>query len=119
MRKPNRKAGFVVTSELLLISSILTIGLIVGWVTVRNSVNAELEDFAEAIGDLDQSYSFAGVLNDNGTAVTSGSRYEDELDDFAADSADGNIDGVDNNWSFIEATSGEDGASLPATGPLP
>ena len=46
MRKKNKKAGFVVTSELLLITTILVIGLIAGWVTVRNSVNAELEDFA-------------------------------------------------------------------------
>ena len=101
MRKQNKKAGFVVTSELLLITTILVIGLIAGWVTVRNSVNAELEDFAESIGDLNQSYAFAGVLNDNATASTSGSIFTDAPDANAQDSLDGNVDGGASEWTFV------------------
>ena len=88
-----RRAGFASTSELLLITTVLVIGLIAGWVTVRNSVNAELEDFAEAVGDLNQSHAFNGVLNDNNSASTSGSLFIDAPDEFAADSDDGNNDG--------------------------
>ncbi len=101
MRKQNKKAGFVVTSELLLITTILVIGLIAGWVTVRNSVNAELEDFAEAIGDLNQSYAFNGVLNDNNSASTSGSLFVDAPDSNAQDSADGNVNGGAEEWTFV------------------
>ena len=109
MRKMNKKAGFVVTSELLLITTILVIGLIAGWVTVRNSVNAELEDFAEAIGDLNQSFAFSGILNDNATAETAGSEFGDALDDNAADAADGNVTGGagTNDWDFTPVVSGE------------
>ena len=101
MRKQNKKAGFVVTSELLLITTILVIGLIAGWVTVRNSVNAELEDVAESIGDINQSFAFAGVLNDNNTASTSGSIFTDAPDANAQDSADGNVNGGAEEWTFV------------------
>lgn len=101
MRKQNKKAGFVVTSELLLITTILVIGLIAGWVTVRNSVNAELEDFAESIGDLNQSYAFNGVLNDNNSASTSGSLFVDAADANAQDSLDGNVNGGAEEWTFV------------------
>lgn len=98
MKKPmkfrsDRRAGFAATSELLLITTVLVIGLIAGWVTVRNSVNAELEDYAEAVGDVNQSHAFNGVLNDNNSASTSGSLFADAPDEFAADSDDGNNDG--------------------------
>lgn len=93
MKHRPRCAGFATTSELLLITTVLVIGLIAGWVTVRNSVNAELEDFAEAAGDVNQSHAFAGVLNDNNAASTSGSLFADASDEFAADSDDGNNDG--------------------------
>ena len=109
MRKMNKKAGFVVTSELLLITTILVIGLIAGWVTVRNSVNAELEDFAEAIGDLNQSFAFSGILNDNSTAETAGSEFEDLADENAADATDGNVTGGPGSadWDFTAVVSGE------------
>ena len=93
MKRRSRCAGFATTSELLLITTVLVIGLIAGWVTVRNSVNAELEDLAEAAGDVNQSHASAGVLNDNNTASSSGSLFTDAPDEFAADSDDGNNDG--------------------------
>ena len=116
MRKKNKKAGFVVTSELLLITTILVIGLIAGWVTVRNSVNAELEDFAESIGDLNQSYAFTGVLNDNNTASTSGSIFTDAPDANAQDSADGNVNGGAEEWTFV-APSASEAASTAVVAP--
>jgi hypothetical protein len=107
MRKMNKKSGFVVTSELLLITTILVIGLVAGWVTVRNSVNAELEDFAEAIGDINQSFTFQGIVNDNGSATTAGSAFDDTPDANAQDATDGNVDGNTGDWDFTAVTSGE------------
>jgi hypothetical protein len=107
MRKMNKKSGFVVTSELLLITTILVIGLVAGWVTVRNSVNAELEDFAEAIGDINQSFTFQGIVNDNGSATTAGSAFDDVPDTHAQDATDGNVNGGTGDWDFTAVTSGE------------
>ena len=111
-----KKGGFVVTSELLLITTILVIGLIAGMVTVRNAVNTELEDFAEAIGDLDQSYAFAGIVNDNQTAATAGSRFDDAPDNNAEDSTDGNINSGVAEWSFTAVVSGETPITSVGTG---
>ena len=91
--RPDRRSGFASTSELLLITTVLVIGLIAGWITVRNAVNSELEDVAESVGDVNQSHAFTGVLNDNSTAAVSGSLFADAPDESAADSDDGNNDG--------------------------
>ena len=91
--RPDRRAGFAATSELLLITTVMVIGLVAGWITVRNAVNSELEDSAEAFGDVNQSHASAGLLNDNNTASISGSLFADAPDESAADSDDGNNDG--------------------------
>jgi len=81
MKKQQKKqAGFIVSAELILIATILVIGLIVGMVAVRNATNAELEDVAEAIGALDQSYFFFGVDDSATDAWTSGSQWTDNID---------------------------------------
>lgn len=54
-------AGFVVSTELVLVATILVIGSIVGQATLRDAVIAELADTAEAINDINQSYSFTSV----------------------------------------------------------
>lgn len=123
----NKKSGFIVTAELLLITTILVIGLIVGMVTLRNSMNAELEDVAEAIGDLNQSYNFMGLLVDNGTGATAGSCYTDEPDANGLDDQGGNVTSTDlENWTFTDCPGNENGID-PQTvqfaagglGPLP
>lgn len=52
-------AAFVVSADLILISTILVIGVLVGLVTLRDQVVQELGDLATAVGNLNQSYSFA------------------------------------------------------------
>ena len=88
MRKSQRKqsqAGFIVTVELLFIVTILVIGLLVGWIAVRDATVAELADVAEAVGALDQSYEYNGVTGDTvPPAVTAGGLYVDEPDNPAA-----------------------------------
>lgn len=52
MRTPSlypRQTGYVLSTEYLLFATILVIGLLVGWVTLRDSFNAELMDTSNAI----------------------------------------------------------------------
>ncbi len=71
--------GFVVSSELVLIATIVVIGLITGLVTVRDQVIQELADVADAISEIDQSYSWSGVTAH--AASTAGSIFDD-LNDY-------------------------------------
>lgn len=65
------ESGVVVSTDLILVSSILVIGLLVGLATVRDQIVQELGDTALAVGNVNQSYSFAAhtatYVDDNGT----------------------------------------------------
>ncbi len=74
----NDEAGFVVSSELVLIGTILVLGVVVGLATVRDQVVQELGDLALAISNINQSYSFSGVTGH--TSSTAGSVFADQLD---------------------------------------
>jgi hypothetical protein len=80
-----KQAGFVLTSELIVLSTTMVAALVIGLSTMRDSVTAELEDVAEAIGSLDQSYAFDGMINAQGTAEISGSGFIDAVDVNAGD----------------------------------
>ncbi|HAH47141.1 MAG TPA: hypothetical protein DCM07_20260 [Planctomycetaceae bacterium] len=84
----NDEAGFVVSSELVLIGTILVLGVVVGLATVRDQVVQELGDLALAISNINQSYSFSGVTGH--TSSTAGSMFEDLTDfcDPTTDTAD-------------------------------
>ncbi len=81
----NDEAGFIVSAELVLIATLLVIGLIVGLSEVQHAIVSELNDVADAIGELNQCYSFSGFhKRDIGGvvhAVTYGSDFEDLRDD--------------------------------------
>ncbi len=90
MKKQQKKeAGFIVSAELVLIATILVIGLIVGMVVIRDAVTAEMHDVAEAIGAVDQSYSYAGITALDGAgsilAIVAGSEWNDGVDFTAGD----------------------------------
>ncbi len=82
MKLKKKMGGFVQTAELVLISTVLVTGLTVGLVNVRDAVNTELEDVAESVGALNQSYSFAGIEADSGsgTNFVQGSEWTDSQD---------------------------------------
>jgi hypothetical protein len=90
MRKSRNQKGFIVSTELMLIVTILVIGLIVGLSAIRTAVVTELADVADAIGSVSQTYSFSGVQGHH--AVTSGSEWVD-----GADTCDEN--GINNSVS--------------------
>lgn len=54
------EAGFVISAELALISTLCVLGLVVGLSSVRDAVNCELTDLSTAICSLDQSYYYTG-----------------------------------------------------------
>jgi hypothetical protein len=88
------ECGFVVSSDLILISTILVLGLLVGLVTLRDQIVQELADVAMAVGNLNQSYSFAEhtVDFDGLTFTVAGSSFEDESDFGESGSGENNLD---------------------------
>ena len=47
--------GFVVSSELILLATMLVLGMLTGLNTIRDQVVQELGDVADAISEIDQS----------------------------------------------------------------
>lgn len=84
----NDEAGFVVSTELILIATILVIGLIAGLTTVRDQVVQELGDTADAVSNINQSYSFSAVTGHSSS--TAGSDMVDQTD-FCDEAANGGV----------------------------
>jgi Flp pilus assembly pilin Flp len=80
----NDESGMIISAELVLVLTICVIGVIVGLSHVAMAINEELSDIAQAIGSIDQSYSFAGYkccsVNGLPTAATAGSYFIDSPD---------------------------------------
>lgn len=75
-----QEEGFVLSSEVLLMGTSVVIGLLVGLVSVRDSLVMEFEDFSEAIGFLNQSYTYTGIADNGGASSTAGGLLNDSLD---------------------------------------
>ena len=71
-------AGFVISSELVLVATILVIGMIAGLNTVKDSVVQELGDLSASIGSVSQSYTYNGITGHS--SATAGSAYVDQID---------------------------------------
>ncbi|MFO1092326.1 MAG: hypothetical protein U0992_03300 [Planctomycetaceae bacterium] len=54
------ESGFIISAELVLVATILVIGIIVGLSEVQHAVVGELNDVADAIGSVNQSFSYSG-----------------------------------------------------------
>jgi hypothetical protein len=72
--------GFIISTEALMLGTIVVIGLLVGIDRIQDSVVQELADFASAIGILDQSFTYTGVAA--GASSTDGSESEDAADGY-------------------------------------
>ena len=82
----NDEAGFLVSAELVLIFTLVFCAVAVGVSTVRDSLVHELGDVAEAVGALNQSYSYRSIsaVSNDATinhASCAGSGFADENDD--------------------------------------
>ncbi len=74
----NDQNGFIVSGELVLVSTIAVLALIVGLSEVAGNINAELEDIGSAFGSMNQTYKVSGSCGHNGS--TKGSEYKDRVD---------------------------------------
>src|SRR5262245_56176106 len=70
--------GAIVSAEIMLVTTILVLGCIVGLKSVRDSVVTELADVAQAFANADQSFCYTGVCGHG--AETGGGQYSDQLD---------------------------------------
>jgi hypothetical protein len=74
----NEECGAIVSAEIMLIMTILVIGMIVGLKSVRDAVVSELADVAQALANIDQSFSFSSVVGH--AAFTGGGFFIDIVD---------------------------------------
>jgi Flp pilus assembly pilin Flp len=83
------ESGFLISAELVLISTITVIGMVVGLAEVMVAITAELNDVANAIGSLNQSFSFSGFSARTGVGSLNSSFNGSIFIDFA-DACDNN-----------------------------
>ena len=95
--------GVILSTEIVIVGSVLVVGLITGMVSLQEAVNTEMSDLAGAIGSLDQSYSYSGQVTTRKKcqASTAGSCFRDQPDccdeqqaDIVASSAEGVVQKV-------------------------
>jgi hypothetical protein len=72
------EAGFVISAELIIISTLCVIGMIVGLAEVANGVNEELEDVGSSVGSMNQSYFVSGSTGHK--AWVYDSKFKDQPD---------------------------------------
>ena len=104
--KKVKQGGFVIATELVLIVSILVLGLVIGLTTIRDSVNAEMQDVASAVGALDQTYVIMGITNPETTAAVAGSTFDDAVDTEAGDNG---------QFAYVAGVGGEAGVTAGGT----
>jgi Flp pilus assembly pilin Flp len=92
--------GVILSTEIVIIGTLLVVGLISGIACLQTSVNNELQDLGGAVDALDQSYSFASIRKSGVigrccvyTAGSAFHNYEQTLD--TCDELVGTIDTVD------------------------
>lgn len=72
------EAGFIVSAELVLVSTIAVLAMVVGLSEIANNLNQELEDVGSAFGSVNQTFSYQGAEGHKGRAV--GSNFHDQPD---------------------------------------
>jgi len=80
----NDESGVIISAELALVLTIAVLAMVVGLSEVAVAVNTELNDISNAIGALNQSYSFTGFVGGPITKLKStyaGTVFADGVDD--------------------------------------
>ena len=81
--------GFVMSTEMTVVATLLVVGLVTGLQCVQSAVVGEMKDVAAALGSLNQSYCFTGkhgcwFWHCGTTSWTAGSCFVDCLDELPA-----------------------------------
>lgn len=71
----NDEVGALLSAEFILLATILVIGAVVGLRAVQEAIVTELADVAQAVANVNQSYSWGGVTGHS--AATLGSEFID------------------------------------------
>lgn len=102
------ESGLVITAELIMIITIAVISLSAGWGAVASMLAEELEDVANSVGSLDQSYNYRGI-SAPGHASCSGGGFNDSA----------NLVNVSTSSNFNASVAGLDFAPLIPNLPTP
>ena len=102
------ESGLVITAELIMIITVAVISLSAGWGAVASMLAEELEDVANSVGSLDQSFSYSG-LSAGEHATCSGGGFTDS----------NNTVNVSTNTSFNASVAGIDFTPLIPVIPAP
>jgi hypothetical protein len=103
------EAGFVISAELVIVATLLVVGLIVGLSEIQHAVVSELNDVGDAIGSLNQGFSYSGFSkrkNGGVAAVSHGSQFMDTMDE-----CDNNQCDIDCDYPRPEAMKGMGGGN--------
>ena len=71
------ESGTVLTTEVVLLTTLLIIGIVVGAKSYRDSLVTEWADYAQALANIDQSYNVPDI---EGTVSFPGSHFVDQRD---------------------------------------
>jgi len=74
----NDEAGFVISSELVIVATVAVLSMIVGLSEVGINMNNELEDVGSAIGAMNQSFNLQGSTGHQ--SMVGGSMFQDRSD---------------------------------------
>lgn len=85
----NDESGVVDVSSYLFFVTVVCLGMLCGWVTIRDQVTQELGDLSVAMQNIDQSFSLNYTL---GTLVVTRSFTDNDAGDGVAGSAPAGID---------------------------
>ncbi len=91
------EAGFIVSAELALVTTIAVLSMIVGLSEVAHAVNQELEDVAAAFGALNQTYHYSAI--EGHYSRMAGTCFQD------------NVDSCDGEWDVMSSYASEENDS--------
>ncbi len=106
------ESGFVISTELILVSTILVVGIIVGQTTLRDQVVTEFADTADAVSALDQSYLYSEIVVATHGSVA-GTTFSDAAD--FCDANDNGAQGLDASGTCVLVDTGTAGVGAGVT----
>lgn len=110
----NDERGYVVSTELILLGTIIVIGLIVGLATYRDAVVQEFGDTGAAVGQVDQSYTVEVLENPGAQITVNGDQVT-----ISRDFGDVQVESSFNNFEYVDQADvgdGQDVADAPPAG---
>lgn len=86
----NDERGAVITAELIIVLTVLVTAMVAGFSALRNALVSEFADTGAAFGNLNQSFSYGGVIGHH--AFTAGTSFFDlrDVEDLRDDDLDAN-----------------------------